>query len=360
MFAKFSPDGHARGLRAREQPLRRADRRWRDHAADHRRIGDDHQRHVRLGLRGGARSRATRSAGVPTARAIAYWQFDSTGVGIFSLINNTDSLYPAVTHDPLSEGRHHQLRRADRRGARGRAARRSGCRPRAIRVRTTSRALEWIDKRTARDSAVEPAAEPERLAARRCRYAARSRRVFRDESKTWVDVVDERASGLTTAARSCGSASATAGATSTVCRGRGRRRQNAKRRSAADHALRRATSSSSSASTRPAAGSMSPPRPTTRRSAICIASTTRRHRHARAGHTARSARHAHLRAGAGRASWRSTPTRASTCRQSTDVIELPAHAALRTLTDTGGARGEGGAAGHAAGRVLHRRTSAMA
>src|SRR6185436_766980 len=36
----------------------------------------------------------------PDGRSIAYWQFDSTGVGIFSLINNTDSLYPAITRIP--------------------------------------------------------------------------------------------------------------------------------------------------------------------------------------------------------------------------------------------------------------------
>ncbi len=37
----------------------------------------------------------------PDGRSIAYWQFDSTGVGIFSLINNTDSLYPAITRSRI-------------------------------------------------------------------------------------------------------------------------------------------------------------------------------------------------------------------------------------------------------------------
>jgi dipeptidyl-peptidase-4 len=36
----------------------------------------------------------------PDGRYVAYWQFDSTGVGIFSLINNTDTLYPAITTIP--------------------------------------------------------------------------------------------------------------------------------------------------------------------------------------------------------------------------------------------------------------------
>jgi dipeptidyl-peptidase-4 len=36
----------------------------------------------------------------PDGRSIAYWQFDSTGVGEFALINNTDTLYPVVTRIP--------------------------------------------------------------------------------------------------------------------------------------------------------------------------------------------------------------------------------------------------------------------
>ena len=45
----------ARGLRPRQRPLRRAAERWAHHAADLVGVGDDHQRHLRLGLRGGAR-----------------------------------------------------------------------------------------------------------------------------------------------------------------------------------------------------------------------------------------------------------------------------------------------------------------
>ena len=36
----------------------------------------------------------------PDGTHIAYWQFDTTGVGIFSLINNTDTLYPVITRIP--------------------------------------------------------------------------------------------------------------------------------------------------------------------------------------------------------------------------------------------------------------------
>ncbi len=36
----------------------------------------------------------------PDGRSIAYWQLDSTGVGVFNLINTTDTLYPALTPIP--------------------------------------------------------------------------------------------------------------------------------------------------------------------------------------------------------------------------------------------------------------------
>jgi dipeptidyl-peptidase-4 len=36
----------------------------------------------------------------PDSKHIAYWQLDSEGVGIFNLINNTDSIYPQVTSIP--------------------------------------------------------------------------------------------------------------------------------------------------------------------------------------------------------------------------------------------------------------------
>ena len=54
MFAKFSPDGGRSRIRAREQSLRgrRDDRR--DHAAHDRWLAHDHQRHLRLGVRGRA------------------------------------------------------------------------------------------------------------------------------------------------------------------------------------------------------------------------------------------------------------------------------------------------------------------
>ena len=123
MFAKFSPDAHARRLRARQQPLRRAARRRPRHRSS-RPTGSetiingtsDWVYEEELGVRDGFRWS-------PDGRRIAYWQFDTTGVGIFTLINNTDTLYPVVTTHSVSEAGHDELRGAHRRG-RGRRRRR--------------------------------------------------------------------------------------------------------------------------------------------------------------------------------------------------------------------------------------------
>ena len=113
MFAKFSPDGDARRLRPRATTstssgsttgtITRA-----DDATDPRRSSTARP----TGCTRRSSTSATASAGARTARRIAYWQFDTTGVGIFSLINDTDALYPDDHADSVSEGGHDQLRRA--------------------------------------------------------------------------------------------------------------------------------------------------------------------------------------------------------------------------------------------------------
>jgi dipeptidyl-peptidase-4 len=98
MFAKFSPDATRVGyVRGNNVYVERLDDGKGD-AAHERRIGNDHQRHHRLheeefGLRDAFRFS-------PDGKSVAYYQFDSAGVGIFSLINNTDSLYPVITKIP--------------------------------------------------------------------------------------------------------------------------------------------------------------------------------------------------------------------------------------------------------------------
>jgi dipeptidyl-peptidase 4 len=99
MFAKFSPDAtrvaYVRGNNIYVERLE--DGRTRQLTSDGSDTiingTSDWVYEEEFGLRDGFRWS-------PDGRSIAYWQFDSSGVGIFSLINNTDSLYPVITKIP--------------------------------------------------------------------------------------------------------------------------------------------------------------------------------------------------------------------------------------------------------------------
>lgn len=99
MFAKFSPDGR-RVAYVRENDL------YVEHLSGDRvtRLTTDGSPTLingtfdwvyeeELGLRDGFRWS-------PDGRSIAYWQLDASGVGVFHLINNTDTLYPTLTPIP--------------------------------------------------------------------------------------------------------------------------------------------------------------------------------------------------------------------------------------------------------------------
>ncbi len=84
----------------------------------------------------------------PDGRRIAYWQFDTTGVGIFSLIDDT---VLAVSDDYRAS----PIRRSGRRTplcASGSSAlteaRLAGCKPPANRETDYLASLEWIDEET--------------------------------------------------------------------------------------------------------------------------------------------------------------------------------------------------------------------
>ena len=62
----------------------------------------------------------------PDGQRIAYWQFDTTGVGIFSLIDDTSELYPTITRIPYPKVGTTNSAVAHRRGRARAAARRSG------------------------------------------------------------------------------------------------------------------------------------------------------------------------------------------------------------------------------------------
>jgi dipeptidyl-peptidase-4 len=125
----------------------------------------------------------------PDGLSIAYWQFDSTGVGLFSLINDTDSVYPRVTRIPYPKA-----------GTTNSAVRigvipASGGETRWMKTpgdpRNTYLArLEWVDARTV---AIQ---QLNRLQNRNDYLLADVKsgtvqRAFTDESNAWVEVVDE-------------------------------------------------------------------------------------------------------------------------------------------------------------------------
>ena len=126
----------------------------------------------------------------PDGRAVAYWQFDSTGVGVFSLVNNTDTLYPAITRIPYPKaGSINSAVRIGVVSAEGGPTRWMHT-PGDPRDSYLAR-LEWIDASTL---AIQ---QLNRLQNRNDFLQADARTgevrgLFTDESKAWVDVADVR------------------------------------------------------------------------------------------------------------------------------------------------------------------------
>jgi dipeptidyl-peptidase-4 len=188
LFAKFSPDGervaYVRGNDMYVERITdgRVTRLTRDGSETTINGTSDWVYEEELGVRDGFRWS-------PDGTRIAFWQFDTTGVGIFSLINTTDTAYPVVTRIPYPKV-----------GTRNSAVRigvvdADGGSPRWMKTpgdpRDTYLArLEWID---ASSLAIQ---QLNRLQNRNDLLLADARTgrvqgVFTDESKTWVDVMDE-------------------------------------------------------------------------------------------------------------------------------------------------------------------------
>jgi dipeptidyl-peptidase-4 len=124
----------------------------------------------------------------PDSTQVAYWQFDTTGVGVFSLINNTDTLYPVITRIPYPKvGTTNSAVRIG-------VVEATGGKTRWVKTPGDPRddylaRLEWVDAATV---AIE------QLNRRQNRHdvlladgrSGDTRRVFRDESKTWIEVPD--------------------------------------------------------------------------------------------------------------------------------------------------------------------------
>ena len=188
MFAKFSPDGS-------RVAYVRANNIYVEHLSDGRIVSltrdgsettingtSDWVYEEELGVRDGFRWS-------PDGRHIAYWQFDSTGVGIFSLIDNTSTLYPTVTRIPYPKvGTTNSAVRIGVVGA-------DGGDPRWMQVPGDPRdnylaRLEWIDNGAVAIQQLNRLQNRNDFLRADIVTGAVSR-LFRDESKTWVEVVDE-------------------------------------------------------------------------------------------------------------------------------------------------------------------------
>ena len=187
MFARFSPDGRQvgyvreRNIHVEDLASGRITQVTRDGGPEIVNGTSDWVNEEELDLRDAFRFS-------PDSRHIAYWQFDTSGVGRFALINNTDTLYPALTQFPYPKA-----------GTKNSAVRAgvvaiSGGRTTWLKIEGDPREhyiarLEWVDERTL---AVQ---QLNRLQNRNDLLLAdattgEARRLFRDESEAWVDVSD--------------------------------------------------------------------------------------------------------------------------------------------------------------------------
>ena len=95
MFAKFSPDGtrvsyvHENNVYVQEVASRKIARLTQDGSTTLINGNFDWAYEEEFGLHDGTRWS-------PDSRRVAYWQIDASGVSLFNLINNTDSLYPKL------------------------------------------------------------------------------------------------------------------------------------------------------------------------------------------------------------------------------------------------------------------------
>jgi len=124
----------------------------------------------------------------PDGQRIAYWQFDTTGVGIFTLLNNTDSVYPVATRIPYPKpGTTNSAARIGVVSAEGGETRWMAT-PGDARDSYLAR-LEWYDASTLAIQQLNRLQNQQDLLTADAATGTVAR-VFRDRSETWVDVVD--------------------------------------------------------------------------------------------------------------------------------------------------------------------------
>jgi dipeptidyl-peptidase-4 len=188
MFAKFSPDGSRVGyVKSNDIYVERLDtgaitRLTKDGSATTINGTSDWVYEEELNIRDGFRWS-------PDGRNIAYWQFDSTGVGIFSLIDDTTTLYPTITKIPYPTA-----------GTTNSAVRigvvpADGGNTTWMQVPGDSRQnylsrLEWLDSKTVAMQHLNRLQNQNDFLLGDASTGVVTR-VFRDTSSTWVEVVDE-------------------------------------------------------------------------------------------------------------------------------------------------------------------------
>jgi dipeptidyl-peptidase-4 len=102
MFAQFAPDGRSvayvrdRNLYVEDLASGTVRALTSDGSATRINGTSDWVSEEELGIRNGFRWS-------PNGESIAYWQFDTTGVGMYTLINDTESDYPAITQYPYPQ-----------------------------------------------------------------------------------------------------------------------------------------------------------------------------------------------------------------------------------------------------------------
>jgi dipeptidyl-peptidase 4 len=188
MFAKFSPDAtRVAYVRANDIYVERIDTgaiaRLTSDGSDTRINGtSDWVYEEELGVRDGFRWS-------PDGRRIAYWQFDTTGVGVFSLINNTDTTYPVVTHIPYPKpGTTNSAVKIGVIATEGGATRWMTT-PGDARDDYLAR-LEWRDAGTLAIQQLNRLQNQQDLLTADA-TTGHVTRTFRDRSETWLDVVDQ-------------------------------------------------------------------------------------------------------------------------------------------------------------------------
>lgn len=188
MFAKFSPDatrvGYVRGNNVYVERLDdgRVTQLTSDGSDTTINGTSDWVYEEEFGLRDGFRWS-------PDGKSIAYFQFDSTGVGIFSLINTTDTLYPVITKIPYPKaGTTNSAVRIGVVSADGGPT--TWIKTEGDPRNTYLARLGWIDSSTVAIQQLNRQQNRNDFLTADMKSGA-VKRVFRDESPQWVDINEE-------------------------------------------------------------------------------------------------------------------------------------------------------------------------